>query len=93
MSKKQLTHLPTHTGRIASGRIAARGERITCQSCLRQIEFAAGQFPSYVSELERNLQPDYVERTYCSAADRNASLASMAVHYFHLSTFQQSEEN
>lgn len=38
---KELTHLPTHPGKVTKGRIAEPGDRITCKPCLRILAEAA----------------------------------------------------
>lgn len=85
---KIATHLPSHVGTIRTGRVANRGERISCRSCQRQIAEAGRQVASYANELARNLAPGYVERVYVDAAARNASLATNMLHYWNLSTYE-----
>lgn len=86
--KKIATHLPTHTGTLLVGRIADRGERISCTSCRRQMVDAFISYQQYADELARNLAPGYVERTYCDAAERNASLATNMLHYWNIATYE-----
>jgi hypothetical protein len=86
---RALTHLPSHSGKILTGRVVKRGERITCKACRKQIEYAERALPSYVAELVRNLSPGYVERVYTfDPAGRNADLARNAAHYANLLTFE-----
>jgi hypothetical protein len=88
MAARVSTHLPSHAGTIKSGRVANRGERVSCRACQRQIEWAHVELIKYAAELRKNLAPGYVERTYCDAAERNRSLARNLAHYWHLATFE-----
>ncbi len=83
-----LKHLPTHAGKILTGRLANRGEKITCNACKRQITHAAELYPLYARELMRNLQPGYVEDVYIDASERNASLAKSMAHFFNIATYE-----
>ena len=90
---KTATHLPSHSGKITSGRIAERGERITCKSCLRQIENAAKLLPDYVeatlADLRGEFPPAYSDRGIQIESSHAACMASNAAHYANLATFQE----